>query len=101
MKTPLTLISGIISVVTKGLPLVETAKSLFTKKKSVIPVNATTLTKEQLIELVQVAEKEPDFKTKMIKLIAEAGVVWLFVFSIKKLGFTYDDIITLFGIINK
>lgn len=76
----------------KGIPLMTTlTQKLFPKKTISVVINGETK------EVIPV-DKET-FIIWSIKLILEVGVVYAFAFIMKQFGLTYDDIMSLFGLI--
>lgn len=89
----------LLGAVQNGIPLISTAKKLFIKKK--LPANLDTLPANDLIAMVKDEYKEDNDKLyNLLKLVAEAVVVWGFVYAIKHFGFSIEDIVTIGGLIN-
>ena len=93
-------ITGIISAVQAGIPLVERFSRLFKKK---IKTDVTVLSPTELADKVKELEGKNDEKPiewaikTVITLLTVYGVIW----AAKQLGVTYNDIITLMGLIKQ
>lgn len=89
----------ILQSIQSGIPVWNEIKDLFKKKNK---VNASLMTKDELVLLV---EKElnntPSFYEKIFKLLITGLTVYAMIVIAKTIGITYNDVETLWGILNK
>jgi len=91
-------ITGIISAIQAGIPLAERFTKLF-KKKPKTDVNSVTVDvlKDKIVKLESANDEKPI--EWFIKTALTLATVYGVIYIAKHLGVTYNDIITLMGLI--
>lgn len=95
------LFPGLILAIAKGIPtLFEIIKPLIKKK----PIPVEELNSKPTIELVSIIQEEQTRDNEpwynwVLKRVVTLGTVYFIIWAAKQLGVTYQDIMSLFGII--